>query len=138
MPRAYSDRILSSKPAPAGLLLRDQLRLEAAMAVTGHFDRQRAELALEGLAVAGVAGGVGDRLVAVMAEVLGHLGVERLLHQQLGQLHEQVVFADQVFRLLVVRQQAGQQLVGYFVLAHAHCVSGRCGNFLPVARLHKI
>ena len=47
--------------------------------------------------------------VAVVAQVFGQLGIERLLNQQLGQLLEQAVLADQVFRLLVVGQQAGQQ-----------------------------
>ena len=126
---------------PAGLVLGNQLRLEAALAVAGHLDRQRAELALERLAaaaVAGVAGRVGHRRMPVVAEVLGHLGVQRLLHQQLGQLLEQAVLADQVLGLLVVRQQAGQQLVGHVMVALAHCVSRLGGSFLPVARLHKI
>ena len=116
---------------PAGLVLGDQLRLEAAKAVARDRDRQCAELALERLAaaaVAGVADRIGHRLVAVVAEVLGHLGIKCLLDQPLGQLLEQAVLTDQVFRLLVVRQQAGQQFVGYFVLAIAHRLSGRCGS----------
>ena len=47
---------------PTGLVLGDELGLEAAMAVAGHLDGQFAEIALEGLlalAVAGVAAGVG-------------------------------------------------------------------------------
>ena len=86
---------------PAGLVLGDELRLEAAMAVAWHFDGQFAELALEGLlalAVAGVASGVGHRLVAFMAQVLSQLGVQGSLDQQLGQLLEQAVLADEVFR----------------------------------------
>ena len=47
---------------PTGLVLGDELGLEAAMAVAGHLDGQFAEIALEGLlalAVSGVAAGVG-------------------------------------------------------------------------------
>ena len=51
---------------PTGLVLGDELGLEAAMAVAGHLDGQFAEIALEGLlalAVAGVAAGVGHSLL---------------------------------------------------------------------------
>ena len=44
--------------------------------------------------------------MALVAEVLGQLSVQGLLHQQLGQLLEKTVLAYQVFRLLVVGQQA--------------------------------
>jgi len=129
------------EPCPTGLVLGDQLRLEAAVAIARDLEWQLAELALERLAaasVAGVAGCVGDRLVLVVTEVLGHLCIQCPLHQQLGQLLEQAVLANQVFRLLVVGQQAAEQLVGYLVLAWAHDVSGSRGSFPPVARLHKI
>ena len=122
-------------------MLGDQLGLEAAVPIARDLERQLAKLALERLAtasVACVAGNVSDRLVLVMTEVLGHLCIQCPLHQQLGQLLEQAVLADQVFRLLVVGQQAAEQLVGYLVLAWAHGVSGSKGSFLPVARLHKI
>lgn len=89
-------------------------------------------------AAACVADRIGDRLVLVVPQMLGHLGIQRLLDQQLRQLLEQAVLADQVFRLPVVSQQARQQLVGYLVLANGHCISGRCGSFPPVARLYKI
>ena len=94
-------------------MLRDQLRLEASLPVAGNLDRQLAKITLQrllALAVAGVAGGVGHRLVLAMSQVLGHLRIERTLDQQLGQLLERAVLANQVFRLLVVRQQAIQQL----------------------------
>lgn len=100
-------------------MLGDQLRLERAIAVAGNLDGQFVELALEGLAaaaVARVASGVGDRFVLVVTEVLGHLGIQRLLDQQLGQLLEQAVLADQVFGFTIVGQQAAKQLAGYFVL----------------------
>ena len=72
------------KAAPAGLVLGDELRLEAAVAVSGHLDRQFAEIAYEGLlafAVAGVATGVGNCLVALVTQVFGQLGVQRLLYE---------------------------------------------------------
>jgi len=62
-------------------VLGDELGLKAAVAVTGHFDGKLAKLALEGLlalAVAGVAAGVGHGLMALVAEVLGQLCVQRL------------------------------------------------------------
>ncbi|KXB32585.1 hypothetical protein AT959_02580 [Dechloromonas denitrificans] len=99
------------KAAPAGLVLRNQLRLERAVAITGNLNGQFAELTLQGLpalAVAGVAGRILHRLILAMAEVVGHLRFQRLLDQQLGQLLEQPILANQVFRLAVVSQQAVQ------------------------------
>ena len=112
------------------------------MAFAGHFDGQFAELALEGLlalAVAGVASGVGHCLVAFMAQVLSQLSVQSSLDQQLGQLLEQAVLADEVFRLLVVGQQARQQFFGYVVFLGAHCACGQAGlRRRWIVRLHKI
>ena len=53
---------------------------------------------LPALAVAGVASVVGHRFVALMAQVLGQLSVQGSFDQQLGQLLEQAVLADEVFR----------------------------------------
>ena len=62
-----------------------------------------------------------------------------LLHQQLGQLLEQAVLANQVFRLLVIGQQARQQFLQCFVLLGCHCVCGQAGSRLRwIVRLHKI
>ena len=133
------DALVEAVPAP--LVLGHDLRLEAALPVARHLDRHLAEVTLQhlaALAVAGVALGVADRVVLLMAQVLGHLGFQRPLHQQFGQLLEQAVLADQVFGLLVVGHQAGQQFLRYFVLAGCHRVSGSGGSFLPRARLHKI
>ena len=63
---------------PAGLVLGDELRLEAAIAVAEDFDRQFAELALEhlaALAVTGIACGVGDSLVLGVTEMGFHFGL---------------------------------------------------------------
>ena len=112
------------------------------MAVAWHFDGQLAKLPLEGLlalAVSGVAGGVGHRFVAFMAQVLSQLGVQGSLDQQLGQLLEQAVLADEVFRLLVVGQQARQQFFGYVVFLGVHCAYGQAGlRRRWIVRLHKI
>ena len=92
MPRAYSEMILSSKPAQRVWCLGMSWGSEAAMTVARHLDGQLAEIALEGLpalAVAGVASRVGHRLVAFMAQVLSQLSVQSSLDQQLGQLLEQ-------------------------------------------------
>src|SRR5690606_12934758 len=121
---------------PAGLVLGDDLRLETAVAVTGHFNRHLTELAFErllALAVAGVAGGIGYRLVAGVAKVFGHLRVQRSLDQFLGELLEHAMLADQVFRFLVIGQQAVDQFVAY---GHFYSLQSD-GSFLPNDRLHK-
>jgi len=92
----------------AVLVLGDKLRLKTALPVARDFYRKFAELALERLAagaVAGVACRVSDRLMFGMPEVRGHLGLQGALHNGLGDLLEQAVFADQVFGFLVVSQQ---------------------------------
>ena len=48
---------------PASLVLADELRLEGAHTITGNFDGEFAEIALEGfaaLSIPGIAGGVCD------------------------------------------------------------------------------
>lgn len=45
-----------------------------------------------------------------MLQVLGHLGFQRALDQHLGELLGQVVFANPVFRLFVIDQQAVGEL----------------------------
>ena len=133
--------ILSSKPGPAGLVFGDELRLEAAVAVARHLDGQLAKIALEGLlalAVAGVAAGVGHGFVALVPQVLGQFRVQRSFDQQLGQLLEQAVLADEVFRLFVVGQQARQQFLRYVVFLGAHCAYGQAGlRRRWIVRLHK-
>jgi|GEM_PF-3433242 len=89
MPRAYSEQDLVVETGPAGLVLGDDLRLEAAVAVAGDFNRQFAEFALQrlpGFAVTGVARGVGNRLVPGVAQVSGHFGFESPFHQAFGEL----------------------------------------------------
>ncbi len=141
IPRAYSEDFVV-EPCPAGLVLGDELRLETTVAVAWHLNGQFAEVALEGLpalAVAGVASGVGHRFVAFVAEVFGQFGVQGSLDQQLGQLLEQTVLANEVFRFLVVGQQARQQFFGYVVFLGAHGAYGQAGlRRRLIVRLHKI
>src|SRR5471032_1151811 len=118
---------------PAGLVLDDDLRLERPLAVAGNVQRQRAESARGGLgamAVAGVGGAVGHLAALVVAQVAGHLDLQGALHQHLGELLEQAVFADQVFGLLVVGQQAVGQFEQFWIglgplvtLYYGHCGS---------------
>ena len=49
-------------------------------------------------------------LVPVVAQVLGHPGVERPPHQNFGKLLEQAVLADQAFWFLLVCKQAVRRL----------------------------
>ena len=68
---------------PSGSGAQDELGLEAAMAVAWYHYGWFAEIALESLlalAVAGVASGVGHRLVAFMAQVLDQLSVQDSFH----------------------------------------------------------
>jgi len=125
------------KARPTGLVLRDDLRLKAAVAVTGNFYRQLAKVALEGfaaLAVAGVARRVGNALILGVAQVFSHLGLKGSLHQFLGEQLEQAVLTDEVFRLLVVSQQVVDQFVRD---GHLFAVPLKCSSSLPIDRLHK-
>ena len=56
--------------------------------------------------------------------IVGQLSIQRTLNQLLGQLLEDAVSTDQVFRILVVGQELIQQLVGDGMLRLAHGVSG--------------
>ncbi len=60
----------------------------------------------------------------IVAQVVGQLSIQRTLNQLLGQLLEDAVSTDQVFRILVVGQELIQQLVGDGMLRLAHGVSG--------------
>ena len=69
--------------------------------------------------------------------MVGHLRFQSFLDQQLGELLEQAVLANQVFRLPIVSQQTIQQLLGYCFLCYGHHRSLGRGSFLPNDRLHK-
>lgn len=67
-------------------MLGDELRLEAPVPVSGYLDGQLTEFTLERLAVlavAGVAGRIGDWLVLAVAKVNLRLGLQCALDQRL-------------------------------------------------------
>lgn len=81
------------------------------------------------MTVTGITASVDDRSTLAVPQVLGHLGFQRTLDQHLGELLEQAVFANQIFRLLVIDQQAvceldefriGLRPLGTFDYGHGH------------------
>jgi len=95
-------------------VLGDELRLEAAVAIARNLDGELAEFTLECLfafAVAGVARRIGDGFILAVTKMRFHLGIQRTFDQCLGELLEQAVLAYQVFRFLVVSQQAVDQFL---------------------------
>jgi len=60
----------------------------------------------------------------VVAQVTGQLSIWGTLDQNFGELLEDAVGTDQVFRFLVVGKELIQQLVGDGVLGFARGVSG--------------
>ncbi|KAF5041755.1 hypothetical protein DSECCO2_519700 [anaerobic digester metagenome] len=71
-----------------------------------------------------------------MAEMVGHFGIEGSFDEGLGQLLEKAFLADEVFRLLVIRQEGVDQ-VDWKWLACGHVVS-LWGRLSTTDRLHKI
>lgn len=68
--------------SPVCLVLGNQLGLEGALTVAGSFDGLLAEFPFESLsafAVTGVAAGIGYCLMAFVAQMLGQLGLQRLV-----------------------------------------------------------
>ncbi|WP_442915146.1 hypothetical protein [Limnohabitans sp. 63ED37-2] len=63
-----------------------------------------------------------------------HHGISDRGDQALGQLLEQAVFSDKVFRLFL----ASEQLVDQFVTDGHGSSFSMFGSFLPIDRLHKI
>src|SRR4051812_23350202 len=104
----------------------DQLGLEAPLPIPGHLDVHLAQLGLEGLGagpVPGVRGATPLRVVLLVPQVLGHLGLQGPLHQPGRQLLQDAVLASQVLRLRVTRQQLIQQLLrerGWGLRCHGH------------------
>ena len=99
--RGHAARIqrddLFVEPRQAPLALGNQLRLELAVAITGHIDRHFALIALDRLAAAAVAGVTATaalRCVLVIAQVVGELGFKYPLHQVLRQLLENPVLPE--------------------------------------------
>jgi len=92
--------------------------------------------ALQGLAavaIARIAGEVGNGLVLVMTEVLGHFSFKSPLDEHLGELLQETILADQVFGLGVIGHEAfGEflQLGIGFGLGALAC--GHCGSLMLV------
>jgi hypothetical protein len=83
----------------APLPLRDDLRLEGGVPIAWDVDLDRTDLGQHGLdavPVAGVPAVPARRVVAVVAEVVGDLALQRGLVQALGQLREQPALAGQL------------------------------------------
>jgi len=103
------DLIDTSQPA---LTLLDDLWLERAVRIARYLDLDRPDLGEHRLgpdAVTGVAAAPPHRIVLVIAQVLGHLRIQRGLEHVLGQLVEQPIRANQ-FDSLFLRLR--QQLLG--------------------------
>jgi hypothetical protein len=95
------------------LVLRDDPRLEAAVAIARRFQIQLAELAFQFLpaaAISRIAAVVARRVVLLVADVLCQFGVERTLQQRLRQLLEKAVLACDLFGILITLQQRVDQL----------------------------
>ncbi len=97
-------------------MLGNDLWLKVALAVAGNLDWQVAEIAFQrfpALAVTRIAGGVGHRLMLVVAQVRGHFHLQGALDNGFGQLLQQPIGTDQVFGALIVRHQGVEQLSRY-------------------------
>jgi hypothetical protein len=75
------------------------------------FDLEGADAIAARVALSGGAHRIGHAVIFGVAEVLGHLGLQGSLHPSFGELLEQAVLANEVFRCLVVSQQAVDQFV---------------------------
>jgi hypothetical protein len=90
-------------PAPLG----QQLRLKGAISVPRHLHIDLGGARLDPLdcpAVARVAAIPTGRSVLLVAEVIGHLTLERTLHQSLRQLIQQPVLPQDLLRRLALEQ----------------------------------
>ena len=105
------------------LALADELGLELAVAVAGDVDLELAVAVddpLGGLAVAGVTGAVALRRVSLLAEVIGHLGVQGTLDQAPLEVLEQAGVLQKFFCGRVLGQLLDQVIdpVGFLLLGH--------------------
>jgi len=92
-------RILSSKPFERALVLLDQLGLERAVAVAWHLDGDVALVSAQRFlarAVARVAGALAFRRAGLIAQVVGHLGLQSALYERTGQPFQQPILACKV------------------------------------------
>ena len=107
MPYAYRAITLSVKAFQAPAVLGDQLGLEIAGPIPGELDLELAvfdEQPLPGAAIARVAA-IGPRgRVLLVAQVLGHLALEGVLHDALGQVLDQAVLTQKLLGALAPDQ----------------------------------
>jgi hypothetical protein len=83
------------------------LRLESADAVPWNFDFQLPKVPFDRLAtgpVARIPAIVAGRIVLLVPQMMGQLGVQGPLQHSLDEPLQQSVFADDVFRLLITLQ----------------------------------
>jgi hypothetical protein len=115
------------------LPLLHHLRLKRRVDVTGHVDLDRADLGQHRLRphpVAGVGVVPADRIVLVVAQMLGHLFLERSLQDPLRELAQQPVPAHQVDTPgLGLRDQ---------LLSHALLIQHRLGRLLLLCCCHVV
>ena len=102
---------------PTLTLLHDH-RIKVTVGVSRYLDLDRPDLGkhrLRSAAVAGIAAAAPGRVMLVIAQVLGHLGIQRGLQHVLGQLIEQAVWAHQLHTLFFC---LGEQLLGKLLVIH--------------------
>src|SRR6202158_246325 len=124
MPRAYSDRIRSSKPCQ---------RVAPPLPVARHRDLQGPKLPLQPLAarsVAAVAAAVALRRVPLVAQMRRQLRLQRSLHNRLRQLLQQPVLPGYLLHRGMPLQHLVDQL-----LIHSHF---DLLAFIRKDRLHKM
>ena len=121
---AHSSRIhaenLVVEATEVPLVLLDELRLKAAVSVSGNLDLDVALVGTQPLAapaVPTIALFFRWRLTLVVTQVLIELGVHGSVDQRRRQLLQQPIRSSQVFRLAVVLQQLVQELRGNGPLA---------------------
>src|SRR5689334_8811670 len=106
-PRVHRDDLVV-EAREAGLPFGYDLRFKRPIAIPRRLERQLAEIAFQGLgglAVTRVAAVVAGLVVFRIPEMIGHLGLHGPLQQRFCELLQQPVFANDVFWLLIIRQQ---------------------------------
>src|ERR1700683_1128099 len=112
MPRAYIEMILSSKPVkrvwPLPTIFGSNVPLRSRGVSSGSSPKSPQRLG--GLAIARVAAVVAGLVVLRVAQMIGHLGLHGSLQERFGELLQQPMLADNIFRALIVRQQFVNQV----------------------------
>src|SRR5437016_129780 len=112
-PRVHGDDLVV-EAGPARLPLGHDLGIEAGLAVARRLQLQFAEVALESFLafpVARVAPVVARRIVLLVAQMIGQLGLQGSFQDSFGQLFEQTVLPDDILGFLVLGEQLVDQLL---------------------------